>query len=158
MTSTLAAALEFFSAEKWEVSHKPDSWLITTSYTGLNGQWLCFAQAGDDPARFAFYSVCPVIIPPARRVAVVEFLTRANYGGIIGNFEMNLDDGEVRYKTSLGADGCIFTPNLIRPLVHTNIVVMDNYLPGLLTVAFGNTSPKITVQQAELIAPPPTVV
>lgn len=28
-----------------------------------------------------------------------EFLTRANYGLVFGNFEMDMHDGEIRYKT-----------------------------------------------------------
>lgn len=149
MTSPLDAALEFFRAEKWDISHTPGSSLITTSYTGVNGQWFCVAQVGQSPTRFVFYSICPVIIPRPKRVAVVEFLTRANYGGVLGNFEMGLDEGEVRYKTSLETSDPVFTPQLIRPLVYTNLIMMDNYLPGLLTVAFGQASPAAAIRQAE---------
>lgn len=32
-----------------------------------------------------------------------EFLTRANYGLVFGNFEMDMHDGEIRYKPSFRA-------------------------------------------------------
>lgn len=155
MTSPLEVVLEFFRAEKWKISSTPVSPLITTSYTGLNGQWFCVAQVGQQPTRFVFYSMCPVIIPQPKRAAVAEFLTRANYGGVIGNFEMEWGAGEVRYRTSLEAGNSELTPSLIRPLVHLNIIMMDNYLPGLLAVTFGNISPKVAIQQAEAVAPSP---
>jgi hypothetical protein len=86
-------------------------------------------------------------------MAVVEFLTRANYGGVVGNFEMDLERGEVRYRTSLGVGNATLSPDLIRPLIHINLIMMDNYLPGLLAVAFGNASPELAIQQVEAVAP-----
>lgn len=44
-------------------------------------------------------------VPEDRRLALAEFLTRANYGLFIGNFEMDWQDGEVRYKTSIDVAG-----------------------------------------------------
>lgn len=34
-----------------------------------------------------------------------EFLTRANYGLVFGNFEMDMHDGEIRYKTFVPCGG-----------------------------------------------------
>ncbi|MDJ1171766.1 hypothetical protein PMG71_20260 [Roseofilum sp. BLCC_M154] len=33
---------------------------------------------------------------------MAEFLTKANYGMILGDFELDLTDGELRDKTSIG--------------------------------------------------------
>ena len=43
--------------------------------------------------------------PEEMRVPMAEFLTRANYGLRIGNFEMDFEDGEVRYKSSVDFEG-----------------------------------------------------
>ena len=37
--------------------------------------------------------------------AIAEFLTRTNYSMIIGNFELDFADGEIRYKTSIDVQG-----------------------------------------------------
>src|SRR5438552_11284376 len=50
--------------------------------------------------QFLFYSLCPVRVPQQSRAAISEFVTRANSGLIIGNFEMDFADGEVRFRTS----------------------------------------------------------
>lgn len=41
-----------------------------------------------------------------------EFLTRANYGLVFGNFEMDMHDGEIRYKTFVPCGGEAPSPML----------------------------------------------
>ena len=72
--------------------------------------------------------------PGERMAAVAEFITRANYGLIIGNFELDFSDGEIRYKTSLDVEGDRLSQALIKQLVYTNVLTMDQYLPGILAV------------------------
>ncbi|MBC7340390.1 MAG: YbjN domain-containing protein [Firmicutes bacterium] len=96
-----------------------------------------------------FYSVCPVNVPEGKRLAVAEYLTRANYGLVIGNFEMDFRDGEVRYKTSIDVEGAEIAPALVRNLVYANVITMDRYLPGLLGVIYGNLTPEQAIAQVE---------
>jgi hypothetical protein len=49
-------------------------------FQGQNGQWTCFAQVREEQSQFVFYSVCPVNASEDKRLAVAEFLTRANWG------------------------------------------------------------------------------
>ncbi len=70
-----------------------------------------------------------------RRAALAEFVTRANFGLVVGNFEMDMDDGEVRYKTSIDVEGDRLSTALLHQLVRVNLEMMDKYLPGLYAVA-----------------------
>lgn len=88
-------------------------------------------------------------MPEATRAAVAEFLTRANWGLMIGNFELDYGDGEVRYKTSLQLENRQLTPDLLRPLVFDNVVVMDKYLLGLERVMTGQQSPQAAIDAIE---------
>ncbi|MFP4121955.1 hypothetical protein [Coleofasciculus sp.] len=69
------------------------------------------------------------------------FLSRANYGMIIGNFELNFDDGEIRYKTSTAVKNHLLDSGTIKQLVYTNVKMMDEYLPGIIAVTKGGVSP-----------------
>ena len=53
---------------------------------GENGSWTCYAQTREDDQQFLFYALCPIRAPDKKRAAVAEFITRANYGMVIGNF------------------------------------------------------------------------
>lgn len=72
---------------------------------------------------------------------MAEFLTRANYGLMIGNFEMDFNDGEIRYKTSIDVEGDNLSSALLKQLVYANVMTMDQYLPGIIAVIDGNISP-----------------
>ena len=85
-----------------------------------------------DLSQFLFYVIAPVKAPEEVRAAVAEYITRANYGLRIGNFEMDYTDGEVRYKSSLDFEGGGTYGTLIKNTIYPAVQTMDFYLPGLL--------------------------
>jgi hypothetical protein len=82
---------------------------------------------------------------------IAEFLTRANYGMTIGNFELDYTDGEIRYKTSIDVTNAQLSSALIKTLVYTNVAMMDEYLPGIQVVLAGATP----IAAIQAIEPPP---
>lgn len=58
--------------------------------------------AGVEPETDLFQVVgrSPLLVPGGCRTAAAETIARANYGLRLGKFEMNLDDGEVRFQVS----------------------------------------------------------
>lgn len=68
---------------------------------------------------------------------------------VIGNFEMDLDDGEIRYKTSIDIDGDELTPDIIKRLVYANVTMMDEYLPGIIGVIEKDVSPVDAIAKIE---------
>jgi hypothetical protein len=68
---------------------------------------------------------------------------------IIGNFEMDFEDGEIRYKTSIDVEGDSLSSALIKRLVYANVMMMDAYLPGIMSVIYGDVSPEDAITQIE---------
>jgi hypothetical protein len=68
---------------------------------------------------------------------------------IIGNFEMDFEDGEIRYKTSIDVEGDSLSSALIKRLVYANVMMMDAYLPGIMSVIYGDVEPKDAIAQVE---------
>ncbi len=134
------AMIEFFEEDDWEFSWMEGLTALSMGFSGKHGKWMCYAQAREDQQQFVFYSVCPMNAPEARRAAVSEFITRANYGMIIGNFEMDWTDGEIRYKTSIDVEGSQLTKPLVKQMVYANVMILDRYLPGLMAMMYGSVS------------------
>jgi hypothetical protein len=153
MTSEKSSVREqmvrFFEEDGWPAAMVPGSGVLQLTFQGQHGTCVCYAQARDDSSQVAFYSLCPVKAPELRRAMAGEFITRANYGLIIGNFELDLDDGEIRYKTSVDVEETELSPALMQPLVYTNVWTMDRYLPGLLAVIFGSATPRQAIEMVE---------
>ena len=87
--------------------------------------------------------------PEVLRPAVVEYLTRANWGLVIGNFELDYADGEIRFKTSVQLNEGELHAGLLHPLVYGNLDTMDRYLPGLHAVIALQQTPAEAIRAVE---------
>lgn len=135
------ALVEFFEEDNWDFQWVEGMSVLSMGFSGLNGRWVCYAQAREPQQQVVFYSVLPINVPYDRRIEAAEFLTRANYGMIIGNFEMDYDDGEIRYKTSLDVDGIELAPSMLRQMIYANVIITDRYLKGIMRVIYGEIEP-----------------
>lgn len=139
----------YLDDDEWFPRRIEGKYAYSMSYTGKNGDLRCYAIVRVDLEEFLFYAVAPVKVPEEVRPAVSEYLTRANYGLRIGNFEMDYSDGEVRYKSSLDFEGQTLTPDLIRNAIYPAVHTMDRYLSGLLRVSFGGATPHEAIEEVE---------
>lgn len=149
MTTILDAAVTFFEQDDWSYSRSGEQPILQLGFQGDNGSWICYAEAREEHEQFVFYSICPANVPEGKRPAVAEFLTWANYGLVIGNFEMDLDDGEIRYKTSLDVGGTELSVPLVKNAVYMNVLMMDRYLPGIMATIYGDVPPAKALAQVE---------
>ena len=140
---------DFLQADGWYPRQLEDKYIYQMGFSGKNGKFTCFAQVRIELEQFLFYAIAPVNAPEAVRPAVAEYITRANYGLRIGNLEMDWQDGEVRYKSSLDFEGDTLTPDLIRNAIYPAVQTLDNYLPGLMQVIYGSASPLDAITQVE---------
>lgn len=143
------AILDFFEVNEWPFVQIPEETTLRFAYRGESGQWDCYAVTRDAEHQFLFYSICPIAIPAERRLNMAEFLTRANRGLTIGNFEMDFDFGEISYKTSIDVTGDHLSTALIEGLVYANVTVMDVFLPSILAVIEGEVSPVEAIAHIE---------
>ncbi len=139
----------FFLMDDWKFTPIEGRSMLQMGFSGRNGNWTCIARALDEKQQVIFLSICSVKVPEAKRDLVAEFLTRANYGLVIGNFEMDYEDGEIRYKTSVDVGDEHVSSEIMKPLVYTNVAMMDRYLPGIMAVTHGNVSPADAIKDIE---------
>ncbi len=147
----LQAVAAFFTEDGWSFEQMPERPILRLPFQGKGGRWNCYAQirVTRDVEQILFYSVLPLNVPADKLSAIAEFITRANYGMALGNFELDFNDGEVRYKTSIDVTDTEITGNLLRPLIYTNVLMMDKYMSGLMAVVYADMSPAEAVKQIE---------
>jgi hypothetical protein len=140
---------QYLSEDGWFPTPLEDTHTYRMYYSGEHGELRCYAIVRVDLEQLLIYAVAGVKVEEGQRVAVAEFLTRANYGLRIGNFELDFADGEVRYKSSLDFEGEPLSDNLIRNAIYPAVRIMDEYLPGLMKVAFGGAAPADAIREIE---------
>lgn len=139
----------FLEEDGWHPQQLDDKSIVRVYFSGDHGDVRCYAQIRVDLEQFLFYVVAPIKAPAEVRAAVGEYITRANFGLRIGNFELDYSDGEVRYKSSLDFEGQTLTPVLIKNAIYPAVHTMDFYMPGLLAVMYGNRTPEEAIDEIE---------
>ena len=81
---------------------------------------------------------------------IAEFVCRANYGLRNGNFEVDMRDGEIRYKVFVDCDGGqLPTRDIIRGSIIIPAMMFERYSPGLLDVIFKGSTAAEAIEQCE---------
>lgn len=80
---------------------------------------------------------------------MAEFVCRANYGLKNGNFELDMRDGEIRFKCFADCEGIIPTTEMIRNSIHCPAAMFEQYAEGIVGIIFGNLNAKDAVEKCE---------
>lgn len=75
---------KFLEDDHWYQQLLENKRIYRVTYSGKNGQFVCFAQIRMDLDQFLFYALAPVKVPEEAKVRLAELLTRVNYGLRIG--------------------------------------------------------------------------
>lgn len=98
-----------------------------------------------NPQTLLFYTILPMNIVQTHRTAIMEYLTRVNYHLLMGNFQIDLTDGELSYKVTgvFEPESGLTAPVVLR-LTYIGFNMFDRYLPGVFAILYGGK----TAQQA----------
>lgn len=138
MSALLQILSQFLDSIQWHWELVDESGrILGTSVEGEHGKFTCYGHAHDTRQQLVFYSLCPTNCPPERLSAMAELMARMNFGMILGNFELDMRDGEIRYKTAIDVEDLDFSVDACKQLVFPNCMMMDRYLPAIEHVVNG---------------------
>jgi hypothetical protein len=132
--------LAFLSGDGWPVSPGTHDGLpcIDTRFIGTDRAWDCRARPYDPFGQLAFESILPLTVPAENRSAVMELVTRTNWRLLTGAFQLDLDTGELVFRTMLFlSHGAEPTEELCRGLVYGNVLTVDRCLTEFAGAAAG---------------------
>jgi hypothetical protein len=85
----------------------------------------------------------------ANRGQAMRFVTRANWNILVGNFELDLDSGAVRFRTSLAFTGGELAESSIRSALGTAMGIVEAYADALRDVIEGRSGADAALARAE---------
>jgi hypothetical protein len=95
------------------------------------------------------YVRVPIWVPEASRAPMCEAIARANYNLPFGNFELDVRDGELRYKTSIDVEGGELVPTMVHNLVGAGIAMCNHYHPAFMRLIYGGITPEQAIEEVE---------
>ena len=149
MTGLFSALIDYMEEEDWKYEILEGETIIRFHFKGRSGRLLCYGEVDEEKCWLIFYSYLPVNAPGDKMNQVAEFVSRANRGMRIGNFELDYDDGEIRYKTSIDVEGGELTDKMIDNLLRANLTTTDRYFNGLMELIYGERSAADIVKRIE---------
>ena len=140
---------DYLTEKDWSFSSYPDESHVSFSLLLRNGSVRVVVDTGEAAgwSRILVYCIYPTFVPELRRQAVSEAIARINYTTILGNFEMDLKDGELRVRTVLESDSYV-GELMIDRAIRKSLDLADQYQAALLGIAFGNVSPQGILEMA----------
>jgi hypothetical protein len=115
----------------------PDASTARVSGVGRNDTFDVVVQWSDEDQTVCAYAVSSHAVPLEQRPGVMELVTRLNFGLVIGCFELDVDDGELRYRASVDLEGSSHEPALLKNLVFAAAASFGRYLPAFVDVMDG---------------------
>lgn len=135
---------DFFKSQEWQFTQVEGKNVLLFGIGGKNGNFQCIADLIEEENRFVFFSVCGANTPSNKRREMLDLLNNLNYKLFFGNFEMDLEDGEIRFRTSISFNHIELNLKFIEELIMSNIITMDISLPSIVGLMYG----EITVEKA----------
>ncbi len=150
MKNTIRKALERNDIKFQILRDSPFQIIYKMGVNLKHGRVDTFVDIRPELNRVLIYTMIPAIVPENKRMQIAEFITRANYGLMLGNFELDMNDGEVRFKNNFVYDDLTsesdveFLTNLF-----ISFGIVDKYLPGIMSVIYANVNPLAALGQIE---------
>ncbi|MBQ9082963.1 MAG: hypothetical protein IJY28_05625 [Clostridia bacterium] len=101
---------------------------------------------------YTVYGVSPIGVDAndaAMMATMAEFVCRANYGLQNGNFELDVRDGEIRFKSYVDCDGQIPAQAVIQNSIYCPAEMFKVYGEGVVGIIFGDMTAKEAVEKCE---------
>ena len=147
----LGSVREWLIEDGWTPELLPDGRTFSFVYDGKNSELFVYVYIPTAIDILVVYCGCPFDIPDDTMDAAREFVARANYGMLVGCMELNVEDGDLRFRSGLDFRGISLTPDLFRNVLRPSPYGMDRYLPAIRALVIEQKS---AVEALEVIDVP----
>jgi len=139
----------YLTDDQWVHDADDSTGIVRCTVKCRNASYRIIIHSDEKLERQRFLVYCPNFVPEHLRSHLCEFINRANYGLKLGNFEMDMKDGELRFRVSIDVEGGELTDVMIRNMLSCGYATMDRYYPGIMAVLYGGRTVEEAIAQVE---------
>ncbi|MBP5321124.1 MAG: hypothetical protein J6334_09050 [Kiritimatiellae bacterium] len=144
------AVRDFLDEDDWRYEFESEKTLIRFGVS-LNCKLKdvrCVVDFGDD--YYIVYAISPINADKETPQEMLKYLSMANYGLRNGNFELDVRDGEIRYKCYVNCDGIeALSKSIIEDSIKIPCAMFDRYGNGIAALAMGFSDAETEIKKAE---------
>ncbi len=146
MSDHMKNLMGYLQRENLKVADQSDSHLLLRFNSKYGDQRMLLHLEGSFLQSFVFPAIK---VAEGSRSDIAVAIARANYGLKLGKFELDMNDGELRYQVALPFEGELPSDKVLDRVVYTGLQTMERYMPAFLSVIYGNEPAKDAVASAE---------
>lgn len=131
----------------WTYTTDEELNLLKFGISGDHAAYNCAIFVDDDTRLVTMIAQSALRIPLEERAPACELLMRANHGLIFGNFDLDFNDGEVRYKVSIDVEGGSLGVPAVQSMITVALDMYELWYPPLMKVVYGGVTPEDAVTE-----------
>jgi len=149
MGKIIDTVTEWLEADDWDYQENEErSAVITGAKTDI-AAYKMFFVAQERVQRLVLFVASDIRIQTKKRMQVIEYITRANHNMILGNLEIDMSDGELRFKIATGFKGGTLSTLMVQNMIRVAMKTMDQYVPGVEAICKGKKEVIEAIAEAE---------
>ena len=144
---------EYYDRQDWRYEFDPGTkaFRMRMSSTCVDSyQMITFIR---DEEWFTTLTVFPIRIPEEKRPLIEELIARANFGMILGCFEMQPRNGLLQFRNTCLCGDTELDMTVLERHIDVGFRMCNRYGPAILEVLYGGVSPADAVRKAEADIP-----
>ncbi|MCG3842574.1 hypothetical protein I3249_07275 [Psychrobacter sp. Ps1] len=143
---------QYFNDKQWHYTHyrpktsdsqKSHHLSLRMRHKQINCGYLFRVQ--EKNKLLAIYGILPFLIPETHQSAAMLLITQINYDMLVGNLEMDVNDGEIRYKNAIDVEAVGIDNEIIEHLLQS-VVAMTTVASELFGNLVNNQDPAEDMQ------------
>ncbi len=143
---------QYFNDKQWHYTHyrpktndsqKSHHLSLRMRHKQINCGYLFRVQ--EKNKLLAIYGILPFLIPESHQSAAMLLITQINYDMLVGNLEMDVNDGEIRYKNAIDVEAVGIDNEIIEHLLQS-VVAMTTVANELFGNLVNNQDPAEDMQ------------
>ncbi len=128
----------YLDSQEWLYQEKGDKFSLFIQV--MDYQLLCYVHVFEETRQVILHSIFPIKIPKNKFNTILTLANKVNCETTIGNFELDTENRDLRYKTSVDVENVEFTVHTFENLLSANFnVSIENY-PQIISIV--NQKPK----------------
>jgi hypothetical protein len=149
--ATLDRVRDWLRANEWTFDDVPDASCIRTGVQGKHARYrLVLGVRGEGPC-FLVFGLYDFVVPSTRLASCADLVNRINFVSLVGCFEMDPDDGELRYRVTIPMEDAELSDGQIERSILVSASMADRWYPAFLALIHGGLSPSDAFESADRV-------
>jgi len=131
------SVVKFLEKEDIRFSQLDDKTIYRVGFEGKSGTFVMYIDIDEERGHIECVTICPLRAAEDTTAEVLKLFAHLNWRLATGHFDIDCNEGDIRFRVGLFAGSSELDHEMIRHLVLVGISSMDMFIPIIASVIYG---------------------